>query len=96
MLMSDEREAVNMGEVKVGRVTGYFAKVGVAVIEVQTGNIRIGDTIRIRGKHTDFSQVVESMQMERQPIQAAMPDQVIGIKVRERVRENDLVYKVTP
>ena len=84
-----------MGEEQVGRVTGYFAKVGVAAIEVQAGDIRIGDTIRIRGKHTDFSQIVESMEIERQPIQAAMPGQVIGIKVRERVREKDLVYKVT-
>jgi putative protease len=87
---------MNMGEVKVGRVTGYFAKVGVAAIEVQAGDIRIGDTIRLRGKHADFSQIVESMEIERQPVQVAMPGQVIGVKVGERVRENDLVYKVTP
>ncbi len=96
MVVSHEREGVDMGEVKVGRVTGYFARVGVAAIEVQAGDLRIGDTIRIRGRHADFSQVVESMELERQPIQAAMPGQVVGVKVRERVRENDLVYKVTP
>lgn len=85
-----------MDEVKVGEVTGYYTKVGVAAIEIQAGELRIGDTIRIRGRHTDFSQIVESMELERQPIPAAMPGQVVGVKVRERVRERDLVYKVLP
>lgn len=85
-----------MSEEQVGRVTRYFGKVGVAVIEIQAGELRIGDTIRIRGKTTDYSQRVESMEVERQPIQTAVPGQEVGVKVQERVREHDLVYKEAP
>jgi putative protease len=85
-----------MGEVEIGRVTRYFGKVGVAAIEVHAGDLRMGDTIRIRGKTTDFSQSVESMEVEHQPVQTAVPGQVVGVKVRERVREHDLVYKEIP
>lgn len=85
-----------MGEVQVGQVTGYFGKVGVAAIEILSGDLRIGDTIHIRGKTTEFSQTVESMQLEHQPVQTAVPGQVVGIKVSERVRGRDLVFKEIP
>ncbi|MEE9539206.1 MAG: translation elongation factor-like protein [candidate division NC10 bacterium] len=85
-----------MSETQVGRVTRYFGKVGVAAIEIGDGDLHIGDTIRVRGKTTDFSQVVESMQLEHQVVQTAVPGQLVGIKVQERVREHDLVYKVVP
>ncbi len=84
-----------MGEVEIGRVSHYFGKVGVAAIEMH-GELRVGDTIRIRGKTTDFSQTVESMEVEHQSVQLAAPRQIVGIKVRERVREHDLVYKEIP
>jgi U32 family peptidase len=85
-----------MSEMQVGRVTRYFGKAGVAAIEIQAGGLHVGDTIQIRGKTTDFSQVVESMQLEHEVIQTATPGQLVGIKVQERVREHDLVYKVVP
>jgi putative protease len=85
-----------MSETQVGRVSRYFGKVGVAAIEIEAGDLHIGDTIRIRGKTTDVSQVVESMQLEHQAVQTAVPGQLVGIKVQERVREHDLVYKVVP
>lgn len=85
-----------MNEVEVGRVARYFGKVGVAAIEIHAGDLQVGDTIRIRGKTTDVSQRVESMEMEHQPIHTAAPGQLVGIKVRERVREHDLVYKEIP
>jgi translation elongation factor EF-1alpha len=85
-----------MSEVQVGRVARYFGKVGVAAIEIHGGNLRIGDTIRIRGKTTDFSQTVESMEVEHQSVETAVPGQLIGVKVRERVREDDVVYKEIP
>lgn len=81
---------------QVGRVTRYFGKAGVAAVEIQAGDLHIGDTIHVRGKTTDFSQVVESMQLEHEVIQTAVPGQLVGIKVQERVREHDLVYKVVP
>lgn len=85
-----------MPEMQVGRVSRYFGKVGVAAIEIQAGDLHVGDTIRIRGKNTDFSQVVESMQLEHEVVQNAIAGQLVGIKVQERVRERDLVYKVVP
>jgi putative protease len=85
-----------MGEIAVGRVTHYYGKVGAAVIEIQAGDLRVGDTIRIRGKTTDFSQQVESMEVDRKPVQSAGPGQLVGIKVRERVREEDRVFKEAP
>jgi len=85
-----------MAEVQVGRVTHYYGKVGVALIEIQAGELRVGEDIRIRGKTTDLSQKVESMEMDRKPVQSAGPGQVVGIKVRERVREDDRVYREVP
>ncbi len=82
-----------MSEVQIGRVTRYFGKVGVAAIEIQAGDLHKGDTIHIRGKTTDFSQTVDSMEVEHQPVETAAPGQLVGIKVRERVREHDVVYK---
>lgn len=85
-----------MSETQIGRVSRYFGKAGVAAVEIEAGDLRLGDTIHIRGKTTDFSQVVESMQLEHEVIQTATPGQLVGIKVQERVREHDLVYKVVP
>jgi putative protease len=84
-----------MPEIKVGYVNEYFAKVGVAGIEITEGYLVVGDTIRIKGHTTDFTQRVDSIQLEHQSLQRAEPSQVIGVKVRERVRMHDQVFKVT-
>lgn len=84
-----------MGEDKIGEVATYFAKVGVAGIQVETGSLSVGDTIHIKGHTTDFSQKVESMQLENQAVEKATPGQLVGIKVKDRVREKDVVYRVT-
>ena len=78
--------------VKIGRITHFFSKICVAVIEL-TDPLNVGDTIALKGPSTDFEQVVESMQIEHQNVQSAKAGQSIGLKVAERVRENDLVYK---
>jgi len=78
---------------EVGKVFTYFSKVGVAGIKL-TGTLAVGDTIRIKGATTDFEQRVESMQIERTPIQKAESGASVGIKVEDRVRPNDVVYKV--
>jgi putative protease len=85
-----------MGEVEVGRVTHYYGKVGVALIEIRAGELRVGDDIRIKGKTTDLSQKIESMEIDRKPVQSAGAGQLVGIKVRERVREDDHVYREVP
>ena len=84
-----------MPEVKVGYVKDYFAKVGVAGIEITEGQLVVGDTIHIKGHTTELTQQVDSIQLEHQSLQRAEPGQVIGVKVRERVRPHDQVFKVT-
>jgi len=83
-----------MPEEEVGKVSSYFAKIGVAAIEL-TGSLSVGDTIHIKGHTSDFEQKVESIQIEHQTVEKANPGDSIGIKATERVREHDVVYKVT-
>ena len=78
--------------VEVGRVTHFFSKISVAVIEL-TAPLAVVDHIAIKGPTTDFEQVVESMQIEHQNVQRAEAGQSIGLKVAQRVRERDMVYK---
>ncbi len=81
-------------EEEIGRVMDYFAQVSVAGIDL-TRKLRVGDTIRIKGHTTDLEEVVESMQIEREQVEEAGPGDKIGIKVQDRVRGGDHVYKVT-
>ena len=77
---------------EVGRVTHHFTKIGVAVVELKAP-LTVGDRIVIRGPTTDFEQVVESMQIEHKNVQRAEAGQSVGLKVAQRVREKDIVYK---
>ena len=83
-----------MDEEQVGKVVKFFAKPSVAAIEVTAGTLRIGDTIRIQGHTTDFEETIESMQVEKEAIEEAKPGYLVGIKVKDRVREGDKVFKV--
>ena len=78
---------------KVGRIEHFYSKAGVAVVEV-SAPIKKGDKILIRGDTTNLSQVVESMEVEHKQVNEAQAGQRVGLKVAERVRENDMVYKV--
>jgi putative protease len=78
--------------VEIGRVTHFFSKISVAVIELKAP-LTVGDTVHIKGPTTDFEQVVESMQIEHKNVQRAEAGQSIGLKVAQRVREKDMVYK---
>ena len=82
-----------MEEMQVGKVTHYFTKIGVAVIEVTDGSIKVGDEIHIKGHTSDFKQKVTSMQIEQDKIEMAEPGQSIGMKVEQPVRQHDMVYK---
>lgn len=85
-----------MPEEEVGKVVGYFSKIGVAAIDITQGSLKVGDKIHIKGHTTDFEQVVDSIQIEHQNVQEAKPGDSIGIKVKDRVRDHDMVYKVIP
>jgi len=78
---------------EVGRVTHYFTRIGVAVVELKAP-LRIGDRIAIKGMTTDFEQEVESMQIEHVNVKEAKPGDSIGLKVKERARKGDIVYKI--
>ncbi len=82
-----------MAEKKVGEVTHYWGKISVAGIKL-TDTLSVGDTIRIRGATTDFEQTVGSMQIEHQNIETATKGQEVGLRVKDKVRRGDTVYKV--
>ena len=82
-------------EEEIGKVSHYFSKIGVAAIEITKGSLSVGETIRVKGHTTDFTQRVDSMQLDNQSVQQALPGQSIGIKVADHARQHDAVYKVT-
>jgi hypothetical protein len=77
----------------VGQVIHYYSLSNVAKIELDAGNLHLGDTIHIKGNTTDFEQVVESMEIEHQNIETAGAGQTVCVKVRNEVQEHDKVYK---
>ena len=83
-----------MAEEKVGEVVKYFGKISVAAITV-SAPLKVGDTIHITGHTTDLTEKVDSMQIENQSVETANPGDDIGIKVSDRVRPGDAVYRVT-
>jgi translation elongation factor EF-1alpha len=83
-----------MPEEEIGRVAHYFNKIDVAAIEL-TGNLAVGDEIHVKGHTSDWTQTVESMQIEHENVEKAGPGDSIGIKVLGHAHEHDIVYKVT-
>ena len=83
-----------MEDKKVGEVIKFFSKIGVAAIRLSEGSLKVGDTIHIVGHTTDFTQSIDSMQIENKDVQEAGTGADIGIKAKNRVREHDAVYKV--
>ncbi|MEO0102895.1 MAG: translation elongation factor-like protein [candidate division WOR-3 bacterium] len=83
-------------ELKIGVVTHYYSKIGVAIVEITDESLAIGDTIHIKGHTTDFQEPVTSMQIEHQQIQLAKKGDIIGLKVSQKCQEKDIVYKVIP
>ncbi len=81
------------GKKLVGEVTHFFTNINVAVIKLKTG-LKEGEKISIEGATTNFEQEAKSMQIEHKKVKNAKKGQSIGIKVQDRVREGDKVYKV--
>ncbi|HID92609.1 MAG TPA: hypothetical protein EYP60_00805 [bacterium (Candidatus Stahlbacteria)] len=84
-----------MKEIEIGEVQDYFARIGVVAIKITKGTLNVGDTIHFKGHTTDFTQKVESMEIEHEKVDKAEIGDSVGIKVKDRVRRNDKVYKVT-
>jgi putative protease len=83
-----------MDEKRIGTVLDYFAKIGVLAFRVEEEGLKVGETIHIKGHTTDFNEKVTSMQIDRANIEEAKVGDDVGIKVKDRVRKGDAVYKV--
>lgn len=79
---------------EVGEIIHFFTKINVAIVEL-TAALAVGDQIIIKGPTTNVEEKVESMQIEHENVQKATRGQSIGLKVNDRVREHDVVYKVS-
>ena len=82
-----------MEETQIGKVTHYFSRINVAIIAL-TDSLKIGDTIHVKGHSEDFKQPIDSMQIEHEQVEGAKKGDAIGLKVKDKVREGDEVYKV--
>ena len=82
-----------MADVKVGSISHYFGKIGVAVLDV-TGKVKVGDQIKIKTHGQEFNQEVGSMQMEHENVKEAKKGQSVGLKVDQPVKSGDKVFLV--
>ena len=83
-----------MAEEEVGVIVKFFAKPSVAALQITAGTVKTGDTLKYKGHTTDFSEEVTSMEIDNEAVEEVKAGDLVGIKVKERVRENDKVYKV--
>ena len=81
-------------EVAAGVVTHYYSHLGVAVIQVNKGEIKTGDIIHVKGHTTDFTQAIDSMEYEHRHVDVATAGRSVGMKVKDHAREHDIVYLV--
>jgi putative protease len=83
-----------MEEKKIGFVSNYFSNISVAAVEITDGTVSVGDTLHFLGHTTDFESRVASMQIEHKSVTEVKKGDSVGIKVAEKVREKDKVYKI--
>lgn len=85
-----------MAEQEIGVVTHYFGHIKVAAIKLTAGEMKVGDTIHIKGHTTDLTTTVNSMQINHVAVQSGKVGDAVGIVVPDHVREHDKVYKIVP
>lgn len=83
-----------MEEEKIGFVSNYFSKISVAAVEITDGTVSVGDTLHFLGHTTDFESRVDSIQIEHKSVTEAKKGDSVGVKVSEKVRRGDKVYKI--
>ncbi|HIJ65356.1 MAG TPA: hypothetical protein HPP77_05325 [Candidatus Hydrogenedentes bacterium] len=82
-----------MEEKEIGVITHYFGKIGVGIIQLSVP-LKVGDTIHIKGAHDNFTQRVDSMQIEHEDVESAGAGDLAGIRVAQKVHPNDKVFLV--
>ncbi|MFE3846104.1 EF-Tu/IF-2/RF-3 family GTPase [Thermoplasmatota archaeon] len=83
-----------MVEEKIGVVEHFFTNVNVAAVRITSGELKVGDIVHFVGATTDFKQKIDSMQIDRKSVIKVKSGDDVGIKIKERVREHDIVYKI--
>ena len=83
-----------MKENYIGTISNYFSNISVAAFEIESGKLKVGDTVHIKGNTTDITETVSSIQMEHEMIETAKKGDDIGLKVSQKVRGGDKVFVV--
>ncbi len=89
-----QRKLAISGEKLIGEITHYFSKIKVCVIKMTAGTIALNDPLHIKGSSTDFRQKVGSLQIENSDVRIAKKEQLVGMKVKHKVRQGDQVFKI--
>ena len=84
-----------MEEKEIGKITHYYGNIGVGIIEL-SDTLKLGDSIHIKGHTSDFTQSIDSMQIEHADVSEAKAGDAVGLKITQKVHPHDKVYKVTP
>ena len=82
-------------DIQIGKITHYYDKIGVAVVVVKNQPIKVGDQIKISGHDQEFTQIVESLQVEHEHVKEVKPGETCGLKVDKQVRQGDVLYLLT-
>lgn len=82
-------------DIQIGKVTHYYDKIGVAVVEVKKQPLKVGDTVKISGHDNEFTQKIESLQIEHKQMKEIPVGETCGMKVDQAVKEGDTLYLVT-
>lgn len=82
-----------MANIKIGKIVHYFDKIGVAVLKVEKGSVKVGDEIIIGEEETGFVQKVTSMQLEHSQVDEAKMGNEVGLKIDKKTKEDTPVYK---
>lgn len=85
-----------MAEKKIGEVVKFFSKPLVAAVKITEGELNVGDNIKYSGHTTDFIDEVKSMEVDNKSVPKAVAGDFIGIKVSDRVRPGDEVFRIIP
>ena len=84
-----------MFEEKIGEVTHYFGSIHVAAIDITDGELHVGDKVHIKGHTSDFTQTIDSMEINHRPVATAAVGESVGARVAQHAREHDSVFKVS-
>ncbi|KKU81178.1 MAG: Translation elongation factor-like protein [Candidatus Gottesmanbacteria bacterium GW2011_GWA1_47_8] len=82
-------------DVQIGKITHFYDKIGVAVVEVTNQSLRVGNKIKISGHDNEFNQIIESLQVEHAQVSEVKPGESCGVKVNESVKAGDVLFLVT-